>query len=96
MMVSFATRQTSTPEGSYRKPDDAAVGEQFYIKVQALPNIPLLIYDKSRQCHFFYPSDLRGIESVAQIGWVQVLKGYIPNDWRAVDERTYRVLLNAQ
>jgi hypothetical protein len=60
VMISFATRQTSAPEGSYRKPDDAAVGEQFYIKVQALPNRPLLIYDKSRKCHFFYPSDLRG------------------------------------
>jgi hypothetical protein len=60
VMVSFATRQSSAPEGSYRKPDDAAVGEQFYIKVQALQNSPLLIYDKSRQCHFFYPPNLRG------------------------------------
>ena len=60
VMVSFATRQTSTPEGSYRRPDHAAVGEQFYIKVQALPGHPLLIYDKSRQCHFSYPPNLRG------------------------------------
>eukprot|EP00978_Attheya_sp_CCMP212_P003707 scaffold7843_cov47-Attheya_sp.AAC.2 len=61
VMMSFATRQTSTAQGSYRKPDDVAVGEQFYIKVQiAIPNSPLLIYDKSRQCHFFYPPDLGG------------------------------------
>jgi hypothetical protein len=60
VMISFATRHTSAPEGSYRRPDDAAVGEQFYVKVQALANSPLLIYDKSRQCHFFYPSHLRG------------------------------------
>jgi hypothetical protein len=57
-MISFATGQTSTPDGSYRKPDDVAVGEQFVIKVQT--GSPLLIYDKSRQCHFFYSSNQRG------------------------------------
>jgi hypothetical protein len=38
------------------------VGEQFYIKVQALPSDtqPLLIYDKSRQFEISYPFDRRG------------------------------------
>jgi hypothetical protein len=65
MTISFASRQ-STGGDSYQKPDSAAVGEQFYIKVQALPNdtSPLLIYDKSRQCHFSYPAHLRGFREL--------------------------------
>jgi hypothetical protein len=58
---SFSTRKAAT-SGTYRRPDSVAVGEQFYIKVQALPSDtqPLLIYDKSRQFEISYPFDRRG------------------------------------
>jgi hypothetical protein len=35
-------------------------------------------------------NDPDSVETVAQIGWFQVLKGYIPNDWTSRQETFYR------
>ncbi len=45
--------------GGYCKPDDVAVGETFYLKIQAAGmTAPMMVYDKSRQCSFtIYPEE---------------------------------------
>ena len=35
-------------------------------------------------------NDPDSLEPVAKIGWFQVLKGYIPNDWTSRQEAFYR------
>ena len=49
----------------YRKPSNVRVGEQFYIKVQGGgPQMPLMIYDKSRECSFSVNPGTPGFEEL--------------------------------
>lgn len=49
----------------YHKPSFISVGERFYVKVQANAHgSALFIYDKSRECHFYYPSRQRGYTEI--------------------------------
>lgn len=49
----FSSRTGKASSGAYRKPDNVDVDERFYVKVQAGgPQLPLMVYDKSRQCEF--------------------------------------------
>ena len=42
--VSFKTGKTAM-DGTYRKPDDVAFGEEFYVKIQSAgDNVPLMAY----------------------------------------------------
>ena len=51
--------------GSFRKPDDVAVNEQFYVKIQAGKS-SLLIYDRSRQCQFCYMATQHGFQTLLE------------------------------
>ena len=53
----------SHTDGSFRKPDDIEVNEPFYVKVQGSDS-NLLIYDRSRQCHFMYLPNQRGFQDL--------------------------------
>ena len=49
----------------YRKPSNVKVGEKFYIKVQGGgPMMPLMIYDKTRECSFDVPPGSPGFEEL--------------------------------
>jgi len=62
--MNFRSRSVQQ-SGSYRKPSNVAVGEKFYIKVQAGgPTTPLLIYDKTRECEITLPSQQRGFQEL--------------------------------
>jgi hypothetical protein len=51
--------------GAYQKPSHAKVDESFYIKVQAnYAHSPLMIYDKSRECFFYYQPGQRGFQEM--------------------------------
>jgi hypothetical protein len=53
--------------GSFRKPDNVAVGKRFFIKVQGNSgSAPLLIYDESRQFECMYSSGLRGFHEMLE------------------------------
>jgi len=55
-------------DGTYRKPENVAVDEIFYVKIQVgHPQCPLLRYDKSRQCEFNIMPSHRGYEEITQI-----------------------------
>lgn len=60
--ISFSNPSLTLPsDDSYQKPDYVAVGELFHIKVQCSNSgMPMLIYDKSRQCQFYYGHGQRG------------------------------------
>jgi hypothetical protein len=61
--MNFSTGKISS--GSYRKPGRVAVDERFYVKVQGETEImPLLIYDKSRECEFDYAPDHPGFRKI--------------------------------
>jgi hypothetical protein len=58
--LNFKSGKTEA-NGTYRKPQSVKVNEPFYIKIQGSGDMQdLLIYDKSRECQFYYPSSLRG------------------------------------
>lgn len=67
---SYATRMVTPaePEGSgYRKPSNVALDEHFDIKVQGgSPAMPLMIYDKSRECNFTLHPGERGFDELRQ------------------------------
>jgi len=49
----------------FKKPANVAVGEQFYVKCQGGgPNMPIMIYDETRQCNLSYPPGLAGFEEI--------------------------------
>jgi len=49
----------------YKKPRSVAVGEKFYLKVQGGgPIMPLMIYDKSRECNFSLHPGQSGFEEL--------------------------------
>lgn len=49
----------------YRKPNQVAVNEKFYVKVQGGgPEMPLMIYDETRQCCFSYSQNLQNFHKV--------------------------------
>jgi hypothetical protein len=66
--INVHSRRPSAPtaEGvGYRKPYNVSIGEQFYIKVQGgSPQMPLLIYDKSRECQFDVQPGTPGFEEL--------------------------------
>jgi len=52
MMVSLK-KGKNYAGGGFSKPDGVAVGETFYLKIQAAGILaPMMVYDKSRQCSF--------------------------------------------
>ena len=56
-----------TGGGTYQKPDNVAVDERFYVKIQCNGLYsPLLIYDKTRQCQMHYPPHLDGFREMAE------------------------------
>jgi hypothetical protein len=58
--VNFQSGKTEA-NGTFRKPRSATVDTPFYIKIQGSGEMQnLLIYDKSRECQFYYPPSLRG------------------------------------
>jgi hypothetical protein len=51
----------------FRKPHNVAVDEKFYVKVQGGgPQMPLMIYDETRQCMFSYPPELPGFAQMRE------------------------------
>jgi hypothetical protein len=51
--------------GSYQKPSHVKVEELFYIKIQAnSAHSPLMIYEKSRECFFYYQPGQRGFQEM--------------------------------
>eukprot|EP00539_Tryblionella_compressa_P009458 CAMPEP_0178783456 /NCGR_PEP_ID=MMETSP0745-20121128/3697_1 /TAXON_ID=913974 /ORGANISM="Nitzschia punctata, Strain CCMP561" /LENGTH=198 /DNA_ID=CAMNT_0020440973 /DNA_START=9 /DNA_END=605 /DNA_ORIENTATION=- len=62
----FNLRSSPGAAGSgYRKPSNVQVGEKFYIKVQGGgPQMPLMIYDKSRECSFSVSPNSPGFEEL--------------------------------
>jgi hypothetical protein len=63
------TASAPAKEGEgYRKPDNIAVGEFFFVKVQGGgPVLPLMIYDKTRQCSFHYPPKMPGFDELRKV-----------------------------
>jgi hypothetical protein len=62
-LINFRTGKASS--GTYRRPDNIEVGEQFYIKVQQSgPRHPLVVYDKSRQCQFIIKPEDKGFHEL--------------------------------
>jgi hypothetical protein len=52
-----------------KRPQNSAVGEDFYIKIQCNePEEPLMIYDETRECQFMLPSTARAHASLFKIG----------------------------
>ena len=66
--LNFGTRQASAPvkdSDGFTKPAHVAVDEKFYVKCQGGgPNMPIMIYDETRQCTFNYPPGLAGFEEI--------------------------------
>ena len=51
--------------GSFRKPRNVKVNEPFYVKIQGnTAQSPLMIYDKSRECQFYYSPGQRGFSEL--------------------------------
>jgi len=71
-MASFnsRTRTATAPARNadgYRRPDNVAIDETFFVKVQGGgPQMPLMIYDKTRQCMFDYPPGLPGFTEMRE------------------------------
>jgi len=67
-MVSWRTGKVTTSSGgTLKKPDNVAVDETFYVKIQCNGlQTPVLIYDKSRQCELSYHPDQKGFHEIAQ------------------------------
>lgn len=68
--ISFTSGRSTAGQregDGYRKPSSVAVGEKFFIKVQGGgPTMPLMIYDKSRECNFgLNPGDV-GFDDLRQ------------------------------
>lgn len=62
------TGQAAAPKkdtDGYRKPDHVPVDEMFYIKCQGgSPSMPIMIYDKTRQCEFYYSPGMAGYDEI--------------------------------
>lgn len=58
-------RTCRASSGAYQKPDNVAVDERFYVKVQGEGlHQPLVVYDKSRQCQFCVMPGQRGFNEI--------------------------------
>ena len=65
-ITSFKTGKVSS--GTYRKPKTVTVDEVFYVKIQVGgTQVPLLLYDKSRQCEFSIFPTQRGFDELTRI-----------------------------
>ena len=49
----------------FRKPSNVAIGQMFYLKVQGNgPQSPLMIYDETRACNFYYEPRQSGFQEI--------------------------------